>query len=586
MAVIATAEVRVIADTSRFLSNLRRQLRGAFGNVGAQSAQEFTRNFERNLGSELTEAIRRAASSAARPMQRAGRDAGDAFTTGFQQPLRHAGRDFFESLRLQTIIAAAGVQGSDTGDAFVDNFRSTMRERMSGAAREALEPFENIPSVFRRIGNEAGNAFVGDFFTSSSRSRLRIAAEEIIGEIDARIAAGSTSLRDRGNTVMSDFASGMRRGQAEVAAAAEQAAEEAARAFQEALAPEPSDFVTEFLDGIESRQRQINIGMRQAGIGAFQSFRQGVADAQQQLSTGINPIRMQREGEQAGEGLLTGLRRRLGTGAARISLRFGRNLRANLISQATNLGSGFGTAFQNSLVNRTTRIGDTFLNLIRRVLGRDIEDEADASGRRAGNAFSRGLSGALRGLTTGIRGLGQALGAISLRPLMGLAGILRDATSEMLSMGAQALLLVGLLESLSGILFGLPAALSVLTAGIATAAVAFQGFGGAIGAAFEDTEAFNEAIQDLAPAAQAVAREFRAIARSLTDLRLDVQNALFEQLGGTSTDVAENLLPSLREGMTLAATALGGLIAAIGEFFAQAATGDTVTATFETLAVI
>lgn len=551
MAVIATAEVRVVADTSRFLSNLRRQLRGAFSGLGG--------NLGRELGRDISDSASREVQTG---LGRVGTRAGQSFIRNFrlqadfQQTLQNLARQSFP----ETQFSAAGTR---LAQAFGDAFETRI-------GQVALTPSAN-PVAIRRAQDYVDRLMDTMVQRANNRS----------ADIRNAFEAGLADLRQsqRAESFVSQLINRM-------VTQAEQGAREAAERFNDALTGQRPQFMLNLLDDIDRRQGQLNQRMRQSGANAIAAFSAGVARAQDQLSTGINPIRMQRAGEEAGEGLLTGFRRRLGTGTARIALTFGRNLRTQMTASATNLGSNFGLAFQNSLVNRATSIGNTFLNLIRRSLGRSLESEADASGRRVGGAFGRGLSNVIRGLTLGVRGLGQALSAVSIRPLQGLAGLLRDASTEMVSVLAQGLLVVALLESLSGALFALPAALNVVGAGIATVAIAFNGFGAAISAAFDDLDAFESAIENLAPAAQSVAREIRAIAPALTDLRLDAQEALFSQIAGTVTDVAANLLGPLSEGLNAAAAAFGGIIAELGEFLSQAASANTVTATFETLVAI
>src|SRR5690606_13072410 len=60
-----------------------------------------------------------------------------------------------------------------------------------------------------------------------------------------------------------------------------------------------------------------------------------------------------------------------------------------------------------------------------------------------------------------------------------------------------------------------------------------RGMSDAFEAAFEDAEKFEEAIEGLAPAAQDVAREFRALVPLFRRIGIDVQQAFWQQLDGT-----------------------------------------------------
>jgi phage-related protein len=198
--------------------------------------------------------------------------------------------------------------------------------------------------------------------------------------------------------------------------------------------------------------------------------------------------------------------------------------------------------------------------------------EARNAGRRAGDAFAdaynRQANNAGQGLDLGGGG-GGGDGGRGLNP------------QSLTVLATAATLLAVALARLGPLLFSIPAAAGVATAGIATLAVAFQGFGEAIASA-GDPEKFAEALKNLSPAAQEVAREFQAL--NLGDLRLDVQEALFSQLTGTITQLGEALRGPLLEGMTRAAEAFGRFFAQIGDFFSRPLTADAFTAVFDTLA--
>lgn len=214
-------------------------------------------------------------------------------------------------------------------------------------------------------------------------------------------------------------------------------------------------------------------------------------------------------------------------------------------------------------------IQSSFRNIRAEINLRGAIRRAGAQGTQAGNAFARNFNQEASKAGDGVDP-GSNIGG-------GGGGGGRNLTA----LAAGASLLAVALARLGPLLFAIPAATAVATAGIATLAVAFQGFGEAIGAA-GDPDKFREALENLSPAAAEVAKEFAAL--NLGDLRLEVQEALFSQLTGTITALGEALRGPLLEGMTTAAEAFGRFFAQIGAFFAQPLTAEAFTAVFETLA--
>lgn len=629
MAVIATAEVRIVADTSRFLSNLRKQLRGAFSKMGAQAAKQFTKSFNQNLGNQFSGGLRRA-----------GQQGGQSFTDALRTALRRGLRGI-QILGFLNLAIVQGLQGAalliarglrvafvEGGGAIVNAFRSrvinplrTLLSKVFGAT--VGRALNQLVPLFQAAGKAATNAFTKGIadpfrgFVRRAASATR-AARSAFASFGADVGDAFRDLGDRAAVGFKNIGTALRI-----------AFSNAYDAVSLRTLRFNSQLIRHWTTGAAFVQQEVaSIFTRMwRGISDMGVFQIGIiasewAKQMRNIFTGL-PSGLRRSFDEIRSAAQSAARavagafgpvfRRIGTfvsgvGSSFVSTfaRVGKRSAAVFGAAWRRLGAPIVASLKKSAprirraVNRAfapaARSAQRAFNLIPwarigKRLGRRFgrgaadgaEEELDKRGQKAGAKFGKRLT---KGLTLGIKGLSAALAAISLKPLQGLAGILRNATSEMLSMGGQALVVLGLLESLSGVLFALPAAVSVLGAAVATAAVAFKGFGSAIGAAFEDTAAFNEAIQDLAPNAQAVAREFRAIAPALTDLRLDVQNALFAQLGGTITNVANNLLGPLREGMTTAATALGSLVAEVGQFLSEAGTASTVNAVFQTLAGI
>jgi phage-related protein len=609
MAVIATAEVRVVADTSRFLSNLRRQLRGAFSQMGAQAAQQFTKSFNQNIGNQFTGTLRRA-----------GEQGGRSFTDGLRTALRRGLRGirilgFLNLAIVQGLQGAAQLVARGLRVAFVEGgagivtafrnavinpLRTVISDLFGGALRASLS---RLGPLFAAAGQAASNAFI------SGLAGLEASVLNITARLGRGFRATTAAFRTAGSIARDAFVVPL----AGLEAAVLNAAARAGRAFR-TIAPlfraagQMAD--NAFMSALAGLQGAIlNLVAGPVGRAAFRAtalFRAAGQMASNAFISGLAGLEASVLNLTARLGVgfraLTGLFGALGQRASdaflqgMVGLRLAGSNAVINITQAINkarpriqqaVTRAFGPAARS--VQRAfnlipwARIGKGIGQLFGRGAADGAEEETERRGRSIGARFGSALT---KGLTIGLRGLGAALAAISLRPLQGLAGILSEATSEMLSMAGQGLAVVALIESLSGALFAIPAALNVVTAGVATLGVAFRGFGIALGGAFSDVDEFEKLLVDLAPAAQDVAREFQAITPALTGIRVDTQQALFSQLAGVITNVANNLLPALSEGLTRAATAFGGVITGIGEFLSQAASADTVTATFDTLVAI
>lgn len=222
----------------------------------------------------------------------------------------------------------------------------------------------------------------------------------------------------------------------------------------------------------------------------------------------------------------------------------------------------------NGNLRSTADLAGRTLSEIPRAAERAFEDTAGAaerSGRRIGNAFRDTLRRVRRTFSR----LSNILFAFRSR-VIGLGAIITIALAGVLAA----------LDELTGLLLPLPALLSGVAAAVATFNVATRGMAEAFEAAFGDAEEFAEAIEGLAPSAQAVAREFRSLVPLFERIGIDVQQAFWAQLDGTLTDVAQNLAGPVRAGMTAVATQMGRIAAEIGEFAASADTARTVARVF------
>ena len=80
MATVATAEVEIIADTRRFVPELRRKLKAAFGSLGTQLGDDIAKQIDARLGKRLDAA-----------MKRTGRDSAKEFSKAFDDSLKKGG---------------------------------------------------------------------------------------------------------------------------------------------------------------------------------------------------------------------------------------------------------------------------------------------------------------------------------------------------------------------------------------------------------------------------------------------------------------------------------------------------------------
>ncbi|MEV4806759.1 hypothetical protein AB0K18_42765 [Nonomuraea sp. NPDC049421] len=135
-----------------------------------------------------------------------------------------------------------------------------------------------------------------------------------------------------------------------------------------------------------------------------------------------------------------------------------------------------------------------------------------------------------------------------------------------------------------GALAALPGAAALGAAALATLAVGLYGVGDAIEAALgDDEEKFAEALAQLSPAAQAAARELRALRPTLDALRRSVQDALFTPLAGQLSAVAQVLLGPLWTGMTSVASEIGRAGVLVAEFARSGLAVNAVITIFDRL---
>ena len=207
-------------------------------------------------------------------------------------------------------------------------------------------------------------------------------------------------------------------------------------------------------------------------------------------------------------------------------------------------------------------LGEAFVELRMSTgrVSRDLVREMRDLGGRAGTILGRGLTKGFAGIATA--GLAAAATSALGQSLVGLAGA--------------AVAVAGALAPAAGIIAGLPAAAAAGAIAVGTLQLALQGVGDAF-KAFEDPEAFAQALKELSPAA----REFAVAARDLalgplTDLQQAVQEEFFLGFADTMQRLADDLFPRLRDQLPGLSRGLGELAQGFaGSFIAQGG-GDAI----------
>lgn len=202
----------------------------------------------------------------------------------------------------------------------------------------------------------------------------------------------------------------------------------------------------------------------------------------------------------------------------------------------------------------------------------DINDSIDrVSGRRFSLDIDVDREGTFSRFLSSITGVRLPVAGFT---LLGTAAA--SAAAAVVQMGAA-------LAPAVGIIAGLPAAVGVGAAAIGTLQVATAGFSDAMAAAFEDTEAFDEAIENLSPNAQAAAEAFRAAVPELEALQDAAQDAFFRDMDEAITAAAASLTGPLSEGMSTAAGEAGSLVTELLNVASSSAGVDFISSSFATL---
>lgn len=165
----------------------------------------------------------------------------------------------------------------------------------------------------------------------------------------------------------------------------------------------------------------------------------------------------------------------------------------------------------------------------------NVRVNADRSSLSAFAGALGKVGGALGSLGK-LAGVGAAIGAI------GIAAA--SATQSILALTAA-------LAPAVGILAAVPAVALTTVAAFGALKLAVSGVGDAFSAGLTgDAKKFEEALENLSPAAQSVAREVRDLKPAFDDLRKTVQDRFFAQIAGDITATAEALGGTLKQGLS------------------------------------
>lgn len=177
------------------------------------------------------------------------------------------------------------------------------------------------------------------------------------------------------------------------------------------------------------------------------------------------------------------------------------------------------------------------------------------------------------GLAWGIERFTWAMGAAGLGSLAFLK-IMGSATTLVRGTGDA-------IKQLSKVSLLLPGAIFAVGASIATAMVGFKGFGEALGAIGKDQKDFDEATKGLADSAKDLAVEIRGVRKEWGEFQKGIQEKTFDDLADRFSDLSEQYLPALTEGMGVASEGLNHMFHRFADFAGQERTVELINKGFQ-----
>lgn len=205
----------------------------------------------------------------------------------------------------------------------------------------------------------------------------------------------------------------------------------------------------------------------------------------------------------------------------------------------------------------------------------DAGDDIDEFGRRArrGSEEARNLGNESSSAADKAEKLGSFMSKL-MAPIF-LAGAAPAALG--LAAGATAA---------AGAVGVLPALLGSVKLAMAAVTIGTEGFGEALSAAAEgDMAAFNEQVAKMPPNMAQAARATAALIPAWNNLKLDVQNRLWDGLGTRISSLGARYIPVLQTALGSVATSLNGAGTELAEFFDNRELGGDVTEMFEFMAL-
>lgn len=251
--------------------------------------------------------------------------------------------------------------------------------------------------------------------------------------------------------------------------------------------------------------------------------------------------------------------------------KFGRNLQRDLqkaVDKTKIDGSGLGKGIGDGVKGGVDRASASLRGLA--ATGREALEETEETARRVGRRIGKEFQDAYKQIRSVVSRLSNVLFTFRSRAILFGAAITIAVAG-----------IVAATDELLGLLLPAPALIAGVSLAVATLKVSLLGMGEAFATAFEDAEKFEEAIEFLAPAAQNVAREFRALVPLFQSIRVDVQQAFWEQLESVLTKVALTLAGPVRTGMVQVSEAMGGVLVELARFLAQGETIRVLALVFE-----
>lgn len=267
-----------------------------------------------------------------------------------------------------------------------------------------------------------------------------------------------------------------------------------------------------------------------------------------------------------------------------------RNVSAGIVAfgaTATRILPRVGTAFRAAAV--ALGLMSPRLASVRSFLG-PVGALATTAARALGN-FGQGVVQAARGVGQMVLG-----GALLRNAFTGIAQAAKIAAiavgglslggAGMSAIGTVALGLANAIKQLSGAFLLLPGA--ILGAGIAggVAKLAFKGMGDAMKAAFGPADKFNDAIKELSPTMQSIAKATQKVAPEFKKLQ---ELASATVLSGFGTDIeklSKQYLPTLKTGVGNVASALNSVKNGFRDFLSQPATVKDLGSAFSDTSTI